>query len=185
MKPVWIALAALLVAGPALAQDPPAGTDRPALLERLAKASYEEPEALVKRNSARGSQTLHQLLALNPGKEAKVGPIVWTRQLCVAEAIVNQTPLDALEVAGGMTDAELLALVLYQEELVAQRTGPPLTPADKDVLAVLAAEAPLKKLNEGLAEIRKRGLNPAVQTKIAACHAAMTTALDREGLKAP
>lgn len=185
MKPVWIALAVLLAAGPALAQDPPTAVDRQALLDRLAVAAREEPESLVKRNSARRSRTLDRVLAANPGQAAKVIPIVDAMQLCVATAITAQTSLDAVEVASGMTDEELQALVDYQEEYAAQRTGPPMTPADKDVLAVLASEAPLKKLDDGLSAIRARGVNPAMRNQMDACYATMGAALDRDGLKRP
>lgn len=181
MKALWIAIA-LLAATPALAQAPPTGKDRQALLQRWGRAATEDAEQLAERNRPRRPELLNAVKAANPGQEAKVIPIVRTAELCIAEGSAYQTRLDALDVAAGMTDAELLALTEYYEAVRAQQAG---APTDREALEVLAAKAPLKKLDEGLTAIRKRGLSEHSKTHARGCLATMNNTLEREGLNPP
>ncbi|NBB15172.1 hypothetical protein GVN21_07365 [Caulobacter sp. SLTY] len=181
MKAVWFAVA-LLAATPALAQAPPTDKDRQALLQRWGRAATEDAERLAERNRPRRPELLNAVKAANPGQEAKVVPIVRTAELCVAEGSVYQTRLDALEVAAGMTDPEILALTEFYEAVRAQDAG---APTDKEALAVLAAKAPLDKLGEGLTAIRKRGLSEHAKTHARGCLETMNNALEREGLNQP
>jgi hypothetical protein len=185
MKSAWLAAAMLLLSPSTLAWAAEPVPARAALLERWSELVQEDPVDLAKQGRVRKPELFNALAEVNPGQEKQVDTIVGAFEICIAEASFEQSRRRLLEVAASMTDAELLALVRYEEEIRAQEINPRRKSTHADTLARLASEAPLQKLNDGLSRIGEGGVSDATMRKTEDCVATLKAAFAREGLRFP
>ena len=193
MKPLAIALAALLALqpqpGPAQA---PAAAPGEALIERFIAVLPDRDEISAAAGEIDAGE-LSALVALNPGKEAQIRPILQANLACTGPAISAGTLRMLRKVAEGLGEARLKRLVSFYEGpdyaafgALAARMSGKATPdaADSAAMARLMGTYPLQAFHEQLSRAEEVfAADPEFMNAAMKCASEQMEALEAAGLK--